>query len=87
VDCGFNEDTDPLFITPVDPATAPTADGNLRLTKSSPAVDKGNNDYISVDFDLDNKARKVDGNLDGTPTVDMGAYETQIYYYLPLINR
>ena len=88
VNGGFNIDSDPIFITPVDPATAPTTDGNLRLTKDSPAIDAGENKYITETVDLDNKARKIDGNLDGTPTVDMGAYEFQIEEeYLPLIFR
>ena len=87
VDGGGNIDSDPMFVTPINPSTAPSTTGNLRLQTGSPAIDAGENAYVSVSFDLDNKARVVDGNLDGTPVVDMGAYETQIYYYLPLIFR
>ncbi len=85
---GGNIDEDPKFITPVDPSTAFTTDGNLRLKGNSPAVDVGNNAYvIGVPTDLDGFGRVVDGNLDGTPTVDMGAYEVQIYCYLPMLFR
>jgi len=87
VNGGANIDTDPLFITQVDPDTTPTTAGNLRLSNGSPAVDKGNNAFVSVDFDLDNKLRIVDGDFDGTPTVDMGAYEFGGVTYIPLIFR
>ena len=90
MDGGGNIDEDPLFITPVDPSTAPTTVGNLRLAAVSPAVDMGANVYVeNVPNDLDGNPRIVDGNKDGTPTVDMGAYEYQLPYIydvkLPLI--
>jgi predicted outer membrane repeat protein len=89
IDGENNKDTDPLFVEPVHPAIAPTAGGDLHLTDKSPAIDMGNDDYISVIFDLDHHQRIVDGNRDGTPTVDMGALEYQIPYiydiYLPII--
>ena len=89
VDGGGNKDTDPLFITPIDPTNAPTAEGDLRLTKDSPAIDMGKNDFVTTLYDLDNKERIVDGDLNGTVTVDMGAYEYQIPYIydinLPII--
>ena len=76
VDGGGNKDTNPKFKTPVSPAAAPTTAGNLRLTKDSPAIDSGNNTYVDgIPTDLDGKARKVDGDGNGTNTVDMGAYE------------
>ena len=92
VDGGGNKDTNPLFITPVNPATAPTKVGNFRLTKDSPAIDSGENTYVDdVPTDLDGKARKVDGDGDGTAIVDMGAFEYQIpcpyNTNLPLIIR
>jgi hypothetical protein len=92
VDGGGNIDTDPMFIEPINPSTAHTTTGNLRLQKGSPAIDTGENVYImGFPTDLDGKERIVDGNLDGTPTVDMGAYEYQIEYlhdeYIPLIFR
>jgi hypothetical protein len=61
--------------------------GNLRLTSSSSCIDAGSS---FVDFepfepgfqlpppgDLDGNARVVDGDLDGTAVIDMGAYEFQ----------
>ena len=94
MDGGENIDENPMFITPVDPSNAPTTAGNLRLQDGSPAIDAGDNTFvIGVLTDLDGEPRIVDGNLDGTPTVDLGAYETQIYVtqiyvgYLPLIFR
>lgn len=85
VDGGNNKDIDPLFVTPVDPATAPTTDGDLRLQECSQAIDMGN------DGDVPSDAKDVDGDSDtGEPTpdadlndrianafVDMGAYEFQ----------
>jgi len=91
VDDGGNIDTDPLFITPISPTTAPTTTGNLRLQSNSPAIDVGKNDFVTVPTDLDGEPRVVDGNGDLTATVDMGAYEYQIPYkydgYLPFIYR
>ena len=88
LDGGGNLDADPLFILDIDPSTAPTTTGNLRLHPGSPAIDAGDNAYVTgVLTDLDGEPRVIDGNLDGTETVDMGAYETRIYYYLPLIYR
>ena len=92
VDGVGNIDEDPLFITPIDPTTAPTTSGDLRLGADSPVVDVGSNTYVqNVPHDLDGNARIVDGNKDGSQTVDMGAYEYQIPYlydgYIPLIIR
>jgi predicted outer membrane repeat protein len=79
VDGGGNIDTDPKFITPVDPIKAPTSNGNLRLQRGSPAVNAGNNEYVTVTTDLDGSKRIVDG------MVDMGAYEALLNFYLPTI--
>jgi predicted outer membrane repeat protein len=92
LDGGNNIDQNPKFITLVDPATAPTTNGNLRLQSGSPAIDLGDNSFVQgTSTDLDGKPRIVDGTQNGTPTVDMGAYETPIDYpydnYLPLIFR
>ncbi len=85
VDGSGNIDTDPLFVTPIDPSTAPTILGDLRLKINSPAINAGNNDYVTVSFDLDGNDRIIAG------TVDMGAYENQNKYpfenYMPLIKR
>ena len=61
---------------------APTADGDLHLSIGSPAIDAGNNTFIAgVIFDLDGNPRIMNG------IVDMGAYETYRYIFLPLIMR
>jgi len=68
-----NIDLDPQFLDP-------EAD-DLRLSAGSPAIDAGNNDAVTVAFDLDGNSRRVDmpavadtGN-GAAPIVDMGAYE------------
>jgi len=56
--------------------TVGTLDDDLHLQDGSPCIDAGNDDYIKgVHKDLDGYPRIVDGNDDGTPTVDIGAYE------------
>ena len=61
--------------------------GDLRLTDSSPCIDRGDNFVDTVpeetglqflpDLDLAGRPRIVDGNGDGLPTVDLGAFETR----------
>jgi hypothetical protein len=84
-DGGDNFDVDPLFVTPIDPATAPTTAGNLRLQVGSPAVDTGGT--FCPPTDLDGFSRPIDGDLDGSAVCDMGAYEKTIDLFLPLIMR
>lgn len=70
-----------------DPKFVDLFGGNLRLGAGSPCIDRGNNymDYHPTvpgfqslpDTDMDGNWRIVDGNGDGTATVDMGAYERQ----------
>ena len=72
VDGGNNLDSDPLFTVPVDPAAAPTTSGNLRLAAGSPAINAGDNQYVTgLSTDLDGNPRISGG------TVDLGAYEYQ----------
>ncbi|MFN7115271.1 MAG: right-handed parallel beta-helix repeat-containing protein [Saprospiraceae bacterium] len=79
-DGGNNKEGDPLFVTPVDPTTAPTTAGNLRLQPTSPAINMGNNAVVTVPpFLADGEGDPID--LDGNKrivanTVDMGAYES-----------
>ncbi len=49
--------------------------GDFHLAWDSPAVDAGTN--TAVDSDLHGTTRPVDGDRDGTATVDMGAYELE----------
>ena len=62
---------DPQFVDP--------ANGDYHLKDTSPCVDAGDNGLVpsGVDKDLDGKQRIVDGDSDGTATVDIGAYEHQ----------
>ena len=71
IDGGNNLDSDPLFVTPVDPATAPTTSGNLRLKAGSPAIDAGDPNAVpaSVTTDLDGNPRMLNGK------VDIGAHQ------------
>lgn len=86
IDGGNNLDADPMFVTPVNPATAPTAAGDLHLQAGSPAVDAGDNVACPA-TDLDGNIRPIDGDLDGAAVCDMGAYEKLIDLFLPLIMR
>jgi hypothetical protein len=63
-----NISADPLF----------TSKKDFRLMPGSPAIEAGDNSAPNLPKkDLANKARIVDGDGDGTKTVDMGAYEFQ----------
>ncbi|MCL1920354.1 MAG: InlB B-repeat-containing protein [Kiritimatiellaeota bacterium] len=50
--------------------------GDFRLASNSPCKDKGNNTYVTWDFDLDGYARIHNG------TVDMGCYEYAPTFYV-----
>jgi len=62
---------DPQFVNP--------ANGDYHLQNTSPCIDAGDNSLVpsGVDKDLDGNQRIVDGDSDGTATVDIGAYEYQ----------
>lgn len=54
VDSGGNLDEDPQFVAGVDPSNAPTTEGDYRLQSTPPAIDAGNNSFITGIFsDLD----------------------------------
>lgn len=70
-----------------DPLFGSLATGNLRLGGGSPCIDAGSN-FVDADLftaglqplpltDLDGEIRELDGDGDGSTTVDMGAYERQ----------
>ncbi|MBN2530491.1 MAG: hypothetical protein JXR76_29160 [Deltaproteobacteria bacterium] len=60
--------TDPQFVDAVS--------GDFRLKVTSPAIDAGDNSNVASDeLDLAENPRIVDGDGNGTATVDMGAYE------------
>ncbi|RKY16041.1 MAG: hypothetical protein DRP63_06140, partial [Planctomycetota bacterium] len=62
-----------------DPQFANAAGGDYHLKDTSPCMDAGDNSLVpsNVDRDLDGDQRIVDGDNDGTPVVDIGAYEYQ----------
>ena len=71
-DNGNNIDMDPLFVN--------ASTSNFHLNATSPAIDNGENDAVTVTADLDGNPRIVNG------TVDMGAYEyiEQLLVFTPL---
>jgi len=85
IDGGGNLIDDPEFVRDPDPGSDGSWDGveddygDLHLQQESPAIDTGTNSAIDLPSDLDGASRIVDGDLDGTATVDMGAYELQTY--------
>lgn len=65
------------------PSFVNAAGGDLRLGPGSPAIDKGNNDDVpeGITTDLAGRPRIING------IVDMGAYETPLSVFLPLVLR
>lgn len=71
----------PLFVAPDSAAHAPSVAGNYHIQQCSPALNTGNNSYISTNKDLDNTTR-----IQQT-TVDLGAYESgHASFPLPLVS-
>ncbi|MEM7800952.1 MAG: choice-of-anchor Q domain-containing protein, partial [Chloroflexota bacterium] len=72
VDGGNNLDDDPLFASPIAPASAPSTAGTFSLQPGSPVINQGSNAlYTSViTTDLAGNDRIYD------TTIDMGAFET-----------
>ncbi|MBA8886674.1 hypothetical protein FHW12_000865 [Dokdonella fugitiva] len=60
-----NFSADPLFVGATD----------YRLRASSPAIDAGLDPFVAEPLDFDAKTRITDGDGDGTPRVDLGAFE------------
>jgi len=84
---GGNIDADPAFSQPPLWGKDGSFHADLHLLPGSPCIDAGTNDIDNPDTpavetlpdkDVAGNPRIIDGNLDGTATVDMGAYE-----YLP----
>lgn len=62
----------------VDPLFADPANGNYRLSPYSLCIDAGTNEGAPA-IDFDGIARPVDGDCDGVPVTDIGAFE-----YVPI---
>ncbi|MEA3357882.1 MAG: choice-of-anchor Q domain-containing protein [Thermodesulfobacteriota bacterium] len=61
-----NIDSDPLFVSNTD----------FHLQETLPCIDKGNNNAPDLpDNDFEGNSRTIDGDRDGTPTVDIGEFE------------
>ena len=69
-----NINLDPLFSADSDPDPS---NWDLHLTENSPCIDAGDNTLIpsGITADSDGDSRVIDGNEDGTVTVDMGSDE------------
>jgi len=100
IDGGGNIDGDPVFVRNPndngdgwgdDPWTFGVDEGanddygDLHLQYSSPCIDAGNNSAVTGATDLDGQLRIMDGDDDGTATVDMGAYEYYGDAYEPVV--
>ncbi|MFZ1529690.1 MAG: choice-of-anchor Q domain-containing protein [Ferruginibacter sp.] len=69
----------PLFVSSVSPAFAPTSSGNYQLQKCSPAINAGNNSWVPAGIFSD----LLNGDRFALSTVDMGAYEYNVPYAVP----
>ena len=69
-----NINLDPLFLATSD---SDPSNWDLHLTENSPCIDAGDNTLIpsGTTTDRDEDSRIIDGNVDGTATVDMGSDE------------
>lgn len=74
-----NSNAAPLFWDPGGPDNDPQTweDNDYRLAAGSPCIDAGDPNYVAQpgETDLDGRHRVWDGDSEGTPRVDMGAYE------------
>jgi len=66
----------PDFVTPLDPATAPSTGGDFHIGACSPVLDKGDDAANSTTTDLGGQPRKTD-NFPGGALIDLGAFEFQ----------
>ncbi|MCB0018766.1 MAG: hypothetical protein KDE09_13330 [Anaerolineales bacterium] len=70
-DNGNNLDSDPLFVSALLPASAPTTGGNYALNFGSPAINSGNTFSNTTLLDVISNPRVIDSQI------DLGAYEYQ----------
>lgn len=67
IDAYGNMQFDPIFIN--------SSIGDFHFLSTSPCIDAGVNDSVSIEYDFDGNIRIWDGNNDSIAIVDMGAYE------------
>jgi hypothetical protein len=75
---GDNIDADPHFVAPLGvDGLSGTPDDNFRLLRGSVCIDAGDDTRLplALSADFDGVTRIIDGEPDGTPCVDMGAFE------------
>jgi hypothetical protein len=78
-----NKDScDAYFNLLMEPEFVDTANGDFRLKSTSPAIDAGINDSVTIFTDLDGNYRIWDGNGDSTAIVDIGCYEFNSKVYV-----
>jgi len=76
IDGGGNIDADPLFVDESYPGSTVKTECDLHLQAGSPCIDSGSNmALVDVTTDFEGDYRILDGDNDGTDTVDMGADE------------
>ena len=69
---GQNKDEDPLFVSEINPLSAPQPGGDFHLRPGSPAANAGLNDLLdAIAKDFEQRARIIND------VVDMGPYEMQ----------
>ena len=74
--CAWNHPIKGAGNVSVDPMFADAVHGDYRLSGASPCVDNGLNDAWGTDgLDLDGNDRVIDGDGDGDPVIDLGAFE------------
>jgi surface protein len=69
----------PNFIYPNTITGTPSIQGDFRLLAGSAPIDRGNNTYNNLSADIAGVGRTFDGDMNGTATIDMGAYEFNNY--------
>ncbi|MEM0898192.1 MAG: right-handed parallel beta-helix repeat-containing protein, partial [Verrucomicrobiota bacterium] len=75
---GADIDNTPVFVSDLgEDATAGTEDDDPSFLVGSPGIDNGDNSFIALTEDLSDQARILDGDINGTATVDLGAFETK----------
>src|SRR5262249_44773900 len=74
-----NRYDDPVFVSSIESESAPTTNGNFRLTAVSPGLGQGDMTAVGGSFDLDGSPRNFGG------AVDMGAYQFQAAASTPLV--